>query len=192
MISPTSGGLNPVIVTANADPRLAARRTLWTKTHNCGQICIAADYALVEASKEAAFVEACKETLKEFFPNGTSDPANSGRIVNERHYNRIKKLLDTTKGKIIVGGNSDPARNWIEPTVIRIDSLDDSLLSEEIFGPLLPYYVYNGGVETAVRISNGICDTPLGFYAFTNDKKEEEYRMPSFGPPPLPTINIAK
>ena len=177
MITRSSGGLNPVLVTASADPKLAAQRTLWTKVNNCGQICIAADYALVDPSQEAAFVEACKQSIKEFLPNGTNDPANGGRIVNRRHYDRIKGLLDNSKGKIIVGGNSDPERNWIEPTVVKITSLDDSLLSEEIFGPILPYYVVSGGVKEMVKIANGICDTPLGFYAFTNNKEEEEYSM---------------
>lgn len=179
----SSGGLNPVLITASADPKLAAKRTLWTKVHNCGQICIAADYALVDPSLEAAFVEACKQSIKEFLPNGTNDPANNGRIVNRRHYDRIKGLLDNTKGTIVVGGNCDPERTWIEPTVVKITSLDDALLSEEIFGPVLPYYVVKGGVQEMVKIANGICDTPLGFYAFTNNKEEEEYSMPTHPSP---------
>lgn len=167
------GGLNPVIITSNADAKLAARRTVWTKIHNCGQICIAADYALVHPSAEAAFVEGYKASVAEFLPNGTYDPKNYGHIVNRRHFDRITGLLARSAGETVLGGQSDGEKLWIEPTLVRVDSPQDALLSEEIFGPILPYLLVDTTTEMCSLVAQ-IGDTPLAVYAFSNDKAEQE------------------
>lgn len=168
------GGLNPVVITSTADAKLAGPRVAWGKLMNCGQICLAPDYVLIDPSCEAAFVESYIKTMHKFFPNGTQDPDNFARIINERHFNRIVGMLENSKGKIVFGGRSDAEDKWIEPTVIRVDSLDDSLLGEEIFGPLLPYVVVPGGLQEMLGIVRKVGDCPLALYAFTRDKKEKE------------------
>ena len=144
---------------------------------NCGQLCVAPDYVLVDPSCETAFVESYIKTVHKFFPNGTQDPDNYARIINERHFNRIVGMLERSKGKIVFGGQSDPKDKWIEPTIIKVDSLDDSLLAEEIFGPLLPYIVVPGGLQEMLGIVRKLGDCPLALYAFTHDKKQQEMGM---------------
>ncbi|KAI5805872.1 Aldehyde/histidinol dehydrogenase [Geopyxis carbonaria] len=169
------GGQNPVLVSSKANVKLAAKRVLWSKVHNCGQICIAANHALVDASKETEWVEGCIAALKKFLPNGTKDPQSYGRIVNERHWNRISSLLDNTSGQIIVGGGRDKSELWIEPTVVKVTSIDDPLLKDEIFGPVLPYMVVEGGIKEMVKLVKEIGDCPLALYPFTEDKAEQNY-----------------
>jgi len=168
------GGLNPVLITSAADTKLAGPRVAWGKVLNAGQVCLAPNYVLVDPSCEAAFAESFIKAMQQFFPNGTQDPDNLARIVNERHFRRILGMLEKSKGKIVFGGRSDPNDKWIEPTLIRVDSLDDSLLSEEIFGPLLPYVVVPGGVQEMLQVVRRLGDCPLALYAFTRDKKEQE------------------
>jgi beta-apo-4'-carotenal oxygenase len=174
------GGLNPTFITSKVgDAKLAAKRIAWGKVHNCGQICLSPDYVLIDPSVEAAFVEGYVSSLKQFHPNGSRELGQMSRIVNERHFNRIKGLLDNTKGEIVCGGQSDEAEKWIEPTLIKVDSLEDSLFSEEIFGPLMPYYVVKGGIGEMTTIARKIGDTPLAAYAFTDDEQEQNYVLNS-------------
>jgi acyl-CoA reductase-like NAD-dependent aldehyde dehydrogenase len=130
---------------------------------------------LLDPSVETAFVESYIQTLNSFFPNGTKDKDNFARIVNERHFKRIMGILERSKGQVVFGGKSDLADKWIEPTLVKVDSLDDALLGEEIFGPVLPYYVVPGGLQEMVQIVRKLGDCPLAIYAFTNDKKEQDF-----------------
>jgi len=113
--------------------------------------------------------------MKSWFPGGTQAKDAMGRIINERHFNRIKRLLDSTKGEIMVGGRTDASEYFIEPTVVRVNSFDDPLLSEEIFGPVFPYMVIKGGVQNMISAYKRISPNPLALYLFTNDKIEQEY-----------------
>lgn len=173
------GGLNPVFITSKADAKLAGKRIGWGKVHNAGQICISPDYVMVDPSMEEAFVQSFTDAINEFYPNGTDDKENFGRIVNDRHFKRITGLLEKSKGEVKFGGKSDAAERWIEPTLVKIGGLDDALLSEEIFGPVLPYMIVEGGVQEMSSIVRKVGDCPLGLYAFTNDAKEQEYSMAS-------------
>jgi len=112
-------------------------------------------------------------TLKEFFPEGTQKSKDLTRIVNARHFHRIKKLLDNTKGEIMIGGTTDESDLFIDITIVKIDSENDALLSEEIFGPIFPYMVVDD-VNEAIRFANRVSGTPLALYAFTNKKKEQQ------------------
>jgi len=168
-----SGGMNPCLITENTDVKLAAKRIAWGKAHNCGQICLSPDYVLVHRSLESAFVENYIASTNKFFPNGAKQPGAMTRIVNNRHFLRIKGLVDKSQGKIVYGGEMDEAENYIAPTLVKIDSTDDSLMSEEIFGPVLPFLVVDS-TDQMIRITNQVSDTSLALYAFTYDKDEEE------------------
>jgi beta-apo-4'-carotenal oxygenase len=161
------GGRNPAVVTKNADPRLAARRLVWGKLHNAGQVCISQNYTMVDREILPAFIEQVKIALKEFYPNGTKASPDYGRIVNQRHFQRIKKMLDDTKGKILVGGEVDEKENYIDITVVQVNDANDSMIVDESFGPLMPILPIDG-VDEAIRIANSVHKTPLGFYPFGN------------------------
>jgi beta-apo-4'-carotenal oxygenase len=159
------GGRNPAFITNNADPRLAARRLLWGKLLNAGQVCMSENYVMVEKEILPAFVEQLKIALKEFFPNGQKASPDFARIVNNRHFLRIKKMLDDTHGKILIGGEMDESQNFIELTVVQVEDDKDSMLVDESFGPLMPILVVDN-IETAIRTANSVHSTPLGLYAF--------------------------
>jgi beta-apo-4'-carotenal oxygenase len=168
------GGRNPAIITRNADPRIAARRLLWGKIFNAGQVCLSENYVLVDKEILPAFLAELKVAMKEFYPNGAKNSPDYGRIVNQRHFNRIKSMLDNSNGKILFGGSMDEEDNFIEPTVIQVDDVNDSLMKDEIFGPLLPIYPIED-LDEAIRIANEVSHTPLALYAF--GKKDETDRV---------------
>lgn len=161
------GGLNPAIVTKHADPLLAARRLLWGKVSNAGQVCLAENYVLVDKEILPAFLAELKAAMAIFYPQGVKESPDYGRIVNERHFQRIKSMLEKSGGKILFGGAMDEKDRFIEPTVVQVDSLDDSLMADEIFGPILPIYPVDD-LDEAIRIANEISDTPLAFFPFGN------------------------
>ncbi|KAH8596477.1 Aldehyde/histidinol dehydrogenase [Bisporella sp. PMI_857] len=159
------GGRNPAIVTKHADPRLAARRLLWAKSHNAGQVCISQNYIMVEKDILPAFIAELKVAIKEFYPNGTKTSPDFARIVNNRHFHRIKKMLDESRGKILLGGEVDEAENYIDITVVQVNDIKDSMIVDESFGPLMPLLAVDD-VEEAIRIANTVHSTPLGLYPF--------------------------
>jgi len=159
------GGKNPAIVTKNADPRLAARRLIWGKLLNAGQVCVSQNYIMIDKEILPAFVEQLKIALKEFYPNGQKASKDYARIVNNRHFHRIKKMVDESRGKILIGGEMDEAENFIELTVVQVEDENDSMIVDESFGPLMPLLAVDD-VEEAIRIANSVHSTPLGLYPF--------------------------
>jgi len=164
------GGKNPAIVTKKADPYLTARRLLWGKTMNAGQVCISQNYTLVDREVLPILVEELKRAFKEFFPNGAKQSEDYAKIVTLRSFERLKGMLDQSSGKIVVGGEMDAEKLFIEPTVVVIPDVNDSLLKEESFGPLMPLLPIDS-LDEAISIANSIHATPLGTYIF-GDKKE--------------------
>ncbi|KAI1609269.1 hypothetical protein EDD37DRAFT_569263 [Exophiala viscosa] len=159
------GGKNPAIVTKKADMRLAARRLLWAKTLNAGQVCISQNFILVDKDVAQSLIEELKTAIKEFFPKGAKNSEDYSRIVNIQAFNRIKKMLDNTSGRIVAGGTMDAEDLFIEPTVIEVTDPKDSLLVEESFGPLIPVLPVDN-LDQAISIANEVHETPLGVYAF--------------------------
>lgn len=167
------GGRNPAIITKHADPKLAAKRLLWAKTLNAGQVCVSQNCTFIDREIVPAFIEEIKNALKEFYPNGARNSPDYGRIVNQRQFQRLKKMLDSTNGKIVVGGTMDESDLFIEPTVVQVNDINDSLVSDESFGPLLPILPVTD-LDEAIKIANEVHDTPLGTYAFGNKKEMEQ------------------
>jgi len=159
------GGRNPAIITKNADVRLAARRLLWAKLLNVGQVCVSQNYILVDKEVLPAFVQQLKVALAEFHPKGSQNNDDYGKVVNERSWQRLKDMLDNSKGKILIGGKTDKATLFFEPTVVEVTSETDSLLASESFGPLIPILAVKD-LDEAIRIANEIDSTPLGTYPF--------------------------
>lgn len=169
------GGRNPAIVTRNADPRLAARRLFWGKLHNAGQVCIGQNYILVDRQILPELVNQLKIAMKEFYPNGMKNSDDYARIVNKRNFQRIKKMLDESQGRILIGGETDESENYIEITVVEVRDHKDSMIVQESFGPLIPLLAFDD-LDEAIRVANEVDPTPLGFYPFGN-KSETNKRM---------------
>lgn len=159
------GGRNPAIITKNADARLAARRLLWAKLMNAGQVCVSQNYILVDEEILPAFLHQLKIAMQEFHPSGAENNPDYGHIINERQFQRLSALLSSTQGRILSGGKTDASTLFIEPTVIQVSSPSDPLLEEESFGPLIPILPFKD-LPTAIATANKIHPTPLGIYPF--------------------------
>ena len=166
------GGRNPAIITKNADVRLAARRLLWGKTINAGQVCISQNYTMIDREVLPAFIAETKAALKDFFPNGVRASSDFGRIINNRQWKRLKNLMEESKGKILVGGSMDEASRFIELTLLQVEDFHDPLIMEESFGPLMPILAIDN-LDEAIRIANQVQATPLGVYPFGNSSETD-------------------
>ncbi|KAH9903156.1 NAD-aldehyde dehydrogenase [Cubamyces lactineus] len=162
------GGKNPVVVDPKCDLQTAARRILWGRVSNAGQICLAPEYVLVPEHFQDKFVDALQEVYRTFYPDGPRNSDSYCRIISEAHTARIKNLIDHTKGTIVFGGDADVAERYIAPTVVRDVRPDDPLMGEEIFGPVLSVVPVKD-VEEAISIINER-DHPLAIYVFSQDK----------------------
>jgi aldehyde dehydrogenase (NAD+) len=159
------GGKSPVIVAADADLDVAARRIAWVKLMNSGQTCIAPDYVLVERSVRDRFVETLLTTLAEF---RAESPDAGQPIVNDRQYERLTRYLEASKGTIVAGGETSDSDRTIQPTVILDPDPDEPAMCEEIFGPLLPVLTVDD-VDEAIGFINAR-SKPLALYAFSGSK----------------------
>ena len=162
------GGKSPVIVAEDADVEVAAKRIAWTKLINSGQICIAPDYVLAHASIRDQLVDELKKAVAKF------EAENKGgkRIVNERHFARLTNALSATKGQVVVGGQSNADAIEIHPTVVVDPALDEPLMTDEIFGPILPVVTVQS-LDEAIAFVNSR-PKPLAAYLFTKSKAVRE------------------
>jgi len=164
------GGKSPCIIDRDADLELAARRICWGKFMNAGQTCIAPDYVLVHQEREAGLIEALRRTLREFYGDDPARSPDYARIPNVRHHRRLAALLKD--GDVVVGGQTDEADCYIAPTVLRNPRPDSALMTDEIFGPILPVLAVPD-VSAAIDYVNQR-PKPLALYLFSNDAKAAE------------------
>ena len=160
------GGKSPCIVEKSANIKLTAKRIVFGKFLNCGQTCVAPDYIYCdELIKEALLSEIEKQIQLQFgtFPLKNKD---YGKIINDKHFNRICGLMDDKK--IVYGGKTDKATLKIEPTAMDHITSEDALMKEEIFGPLLPVLTYHS-IDEAIHKINSMSH-PLALYIFTSSK----------------------
>ena len=143
------GGKSPVIVAADADLDVAAKRIAWTKLMNSGQICIAPDYVLADASIRDDLVGKIKDAVTAF----ESDSPGGKRIINQRQFDRLTGYLAATKGTVALGGGSDASQLTIQPTVVVDPAPDEPLMENEIFGPILPVVTVQS-LDEAIKFVN--------------------------------------
>jgi len=167
------GGKSPCIVDRNINIDYAARRICWGKFLNAGQTCVAPDYLLVHRDIKQKLLEKMKKVLLEFYGNDPQLSTDFARIINDRHFNRLLKLLG--KGDIITGGDVDQAERYIAPTIIDNVSPDDPVMQEEIFGPILPVMEYKKLDEVIHFINER--PKPLALYFFSQDKSQQKRIM---------------
>lgn len=161
------GGKSPAIVAADADIETTARRIAWGKLLNAGQTCIAPDYVLADRAIADELAEALSKAMARL--EGPDPAATRTRIVNPRHLERLRGLLETAGGRVVTGGEVDVDRRWISPTVVVDPDPAAPIMQEEIFGPLLPVLRVEG-IEDAIRF---VADRPkpLALYLFTGSRE---------------------
>ena len=160
------GGKSPCIVDKTADLKLAARRIVFGKYLNCGQTCVAPDYVYCHRSIKDRLIKEVQEQIRKQYGSRPLDNPDYGKIINEKHFDRILGLID--KKKVVQGGNSDRKTLGIEPTVLDNVSFSDPVMQEEIFGPLMPVLVFDSLEEVISRVNS--MPHPLALYLFTSDK----------------------
>jgi aldehyde dehydrogenase (NAD+) len=166
------GGKSPVIVDDLKSMKDVAKKVAWAKLSNAGQICVAPDYVLVPANREADFVAAVKEAMEEMYPGEASANKDYQRIVAPHHAERISKLVDDAIARgasRVLGNEADAANCFVPPTVLTGIEPSAEILEEEIFGPVLPIIPYNS-FDEAVRFVNDR-PTPLALYVFSKRKR---------------------
>ena len=162
------GGKSPVIVDNTANLKISSKRILWGKLTNAGQTCVAPDYVLAHEEIYEELIEEFKKTINEFYGENIKSNKDFGRIINERHMNRLNNILENDKEKIVVGGEVDFEQRYISPTIIRDVTIEDSVMTDEIFGPILPVIKYKDIDDIKYYISK--YKNPLALYVFSQDK----------------------
>ena len=164
------GGKSPCVVEADANITVTAKRISVAKFSNAGQMCVAPDYVLVHQSKKALLLEAFKESITSFFGNDASLSEDFGKIINLKQFDRLIEYLH--QGTIVAGGRFDRHTLFIEPTILDHVSLDDPIMKEEIFGPILPVIGFDTMEEAKEIITRN--KNPLAFYVFTDSGSKAE------------------
>ncbi|KAI0468094.1 Aldehyde/histidinol dehydrogenase [Xylaria cf. heliscus] len=167
------GGRNPAFVSRASNLALTARRLMWGKCNNAGQVCLSHNYVCTERDVVDDFIKHLNATYKEFFPNGPKASPDYGRIVNERQFDRMKNMLDTTRGKIVMGGETDKSELYVAPTAVLVDSIDDPMMANESFGPIWSIYPVDD-VNEAIRVMNKVDPTPLSLMTFGSKAENEK------------------
>lgn len=165
------GGKSPCIVDSTADLPLAARRIIFGKFLNCGQTCVAPDYVYCDEKIKDQLIKELILQLQTQYGVSPLTNKNYGRIISQKHFDRILSLMDHSK--IICGGNSREASLQIEPTIMDRVSFEDEIMGQEIFGPVLPILTYHT-LEEAVQKINSM-PHPLALYLFTQNKHHADY-----------------
>ncbi len=163
------GGKSPCVVESDANIKVAARRIAMTKFSNAGQMCVAPDYVIIHESIKEKFISAIKETVEQFFGGKPEQSENYGKIINEKQFDRIAGYL--SNGKIVFGGRTDRKNLFIEPTLLDEVKVNDAVMNDEIFGPVMPILTFKSKGE-ALNIIAGH-PAPLAFYVFTSSKAKE-------------------
>lgn len=164
------GGKSPAFVDRDTDLAVVADRLVRGKFLNAGQTCVAPDYVLTDPETARALEPRLAEAVTTLFGPEPKESAAFGRIVNERHFDRLTGLLGS--GRTVTGGASDRAAKYIAPTVLADVDPKSPVMGEEIFGPILPV-VTVADLDEAIGFINDR-DKPLALYVFTESDTTRE------------------
>lgn len=173
------GGKSPSIVDETANLKTAAEQIAWGKYLNNGQTCIAPDYVLVHDSVKEPFLTEFRQVVNRMYNVGNQGAEASdsyARIVNNRHFERVRALLDdavTQGARVTMGGRMNADQNFIEPTVVEGVTGDMRIMQEEIFGPVLPVVTFSTPDE-ALAVINGK-EKPLALYIHSRSRRNIDY-----------------
>jgi aldehyde dehydrogenase (NAD+) len=173
-------------VCADADLELAGARIAWGKFLNAGQTCVAPDYVLVPEAQAKPLAAQLVAAVEKMYGKTEDERARSaafGRIVDEAAFDRLEHLLDRTVAggaRMLIGGRRDRAERYIAPTILTDVTFDSPIMSEEIFGPILPVLTYRSLDDALAHIN--LRPKPLALYAFgSSDVTAEIVRRTSAG-----------
>ena len=161
------GGKSPCIVDASANIKLAAKRIVWGKYLNCGQTCVAPDYILCEKSIKDEFVTEVVKQIRQQFGRKPLENKDYGKIINEKHFARLRGLIDPNK--VVIGGETNAETCRIAPTVMDNVTWEDAVMGEEIFGPIMPVLTFDSFDSLMDELKDK--EKPLALYLFSEDKK---------------------
>ncbi|MAI96542.1 MAG: aldehyde dehydrogenase family protein [Synechococcus sp. MED650] len=168
------GGKSPAIVLEGAEPIVSARRLIWGKGINAGQTCIAPDHLLLAPAMREPLLKAMAAERSAMYGDDPLASDQLSRIINDRQFTRLEALLTTAQneGRVLIGGEISREQRRIAPTVIRVDSREDPLMADELFGPLLPVLALDD-LDTALQeIRQG--PKPLALYLFGGNEADQQ------------------
>ncbi len=159
------GGKSPCIVDDSVDLEVAAHRIAWGKWLNAGQTCIAPDYILVSERRRDGLVAELRKVIEEFYGDDPKSSTDFGRVVNSSQFERLVGYLDGQD--VAIGGDHDAATKYLAPTIVIDPPLDSTLMTDEIFGPILPIVAVED-LDAAITFVNDR-PKPLALYIFAED-----------------------
>ncbi len=165
------GGKNPCIVLDDADLRQSARRIVWGKFLNAGQTCIAPDYLLAARGIKDELVREMTAAIREFYGEEPLQSPDLARLCDAAAYERISRL--SGRGRLLCGGEKNPETRAIAPTILDKLDTNDPLLTQEIFGPLLPVQTFNSEEELLARLC-AMRGRPMAIYCFGGSRKQRQ------------------
>ncbi|WP_369824266.1 aldehyde dehydrogenase [Sporosarcina sp. P3] len=168
------GGKSPAVVDHTADIKKAAEKIVWGKFMNAGQTCIAPDYVLADVSIYDELIHEMKSAIRRFYGKDAQKSTDYGRIIADRHFDRLAKILDQDQAYIVEGGKTDATDKYIEPTILALSDWKSASMQDELFGPILPVLPYDNLGIAIQQIS--MLPKPLAAYFFTeNDEAADHF-----------------
>ncbi len=164
------GGKSPCIVDATANLKVAAKRIAFGKWFNAGQTCIAPDYLIVHEAIKTEFLKELKKVVDDFYKGKALESKHYAAMVDQEHFEVQLEYLNS--GEIYFGGKANQKNRKIEPTVITDVLMEDRIMQEEIFGPILPVLTFKEIKEALDIIAAN--PYPLAFYLFSNSSDMEK------------------
>jgi acyl-CoA reductase-like NAD-dependent aldehyde dehydrogenase len=165
------GGKSPCIIDETANIEVTAKRIVWAKFSNAGQTCVAPDYLLVHKNVEDTLLQHMIKAIHEFYGDNSQTSRDYSRIINAKHYQRLIKLL-SGNGEIVTGGKTDESDLYIAPTILRHVKDDAPIMSDEIFGPILPV-ISIASLDDAITFIR-MRPKPLALYMFSESKLAQQ------------------
>lgn len=178
------GGKSPLFIDKSANLERAGARVAWGKCLNSGQTCVAPDYALVHEDVANEFARQVATHIVKFYGKEPLKSPDYPHMINKHHYDMVCKLIDdrNPNSKIAFGGGRNPDTLQIEPTILTGITIEDAVMSQEIFGPVLPIITWKN-IDDAIEITRSY-GHPLSCYIFADDKQFQKYvldKVPSGG-----------
>ncbi|MDR2918041.1 MAG: aldehyde dehydrogenase [Tannerella sp.] len=173
------GGKNPCIIDETADIERSVPTICWGRFINSGQTCTAPDYIVVHKDKKDELIEALKKQIKAFYGDNIQSSPDFGRVINERHVERLQGLL--TEGTIVFGGETDKADHYVSPTIIDGITWDSKIMQEEIFGPIIPIITYENLSDVIEKLKGREKSLALYIYSTNEATQQQLINEVSFG-----------
>ncbi|WP_452220237.1 aldehyde dehydrogenase family protein [Lacinutrix salivirga] len=170
------GGKSPTIIDDSANLEKTVKKMIFGKFVNAGQTCIAPDYVFLKEGLKAEFISIFKKQISEFYSENPSSSESYTRIVNTKHFERLKSYIEDAKRKNVIfesGGEMNSKDNYIAPTLVFDAPEDSELMQNEIFGPILPVKTYSK-IDEVINYINAN-PKPLALYIFSKNKKTIQY-----------------